>query len=206
MWRRYRSNLSGPRITSRRRRWTGRRGRNRAGSAGRRRSGPAGGPGGPARRPSRSARQPWRPAVRRASRPRTRMRPHGVVGSSGDRHRAAQARGRPPAAPSAARVRGPRRTPASSSSAQLILALDRKGTGGRPTAGNHRGKRPQLIAGRRGRWKSGAVPRRVGRPSIPPPRRRRGPGGRPGAGSAGRARGRTRPGSRRRSPRARPPG
>src|SRR5215207_8042353 len=91
---------------------------------------------------------------------------HGVVGSGGDRHRAAQARGRPPAAPSAARVRGPRRTPASSSSAQLVLVLDRKVTGGRPTAGNDRGTRPQLIAGRRGRGESGAVPRGVGRRST----------------------------------------
>jgi hypothetical protein len=181
----------------------------------------------PPRRPSRSARQLWRPAARRASRPRIRMRPHGVVGSSGDRHRAAQATGRPPAAPSAACVRGPRRTPAGSLSTQLVLVLDRKGHRRPTTAGNDRGTRPQLmraaVAGGNqepslGVWEDvahakrpadmspGATADPPGIALISPPRRRRGRGGRPGAGSAGRARGRTRPGSRRRSPRARPPG
>ena len=104
----------------------------------------------PSGRPSRSARQPWRPAARRASR-RVRIRPHRAVDRATDRHRAAQATGRPPAAPSAARVvRNPRTTTANSSRALWCFrwtgewqATDWKE---RPD------KRPHLTPGRHRQW------------------------------------------------------
>ena len=97
-----------------------------------------------------AARQPWRPAARRASR-RVRIRPHRAVDRATDRHRAAQATGRPPAAPSAARVvRNPRTTTANSSRALWCF----RWTGEwHATVWKERpDKRPHLTPGRHRQW------------------------------------------------------